>query len=483
VSAIPYGIGTVYAGDPEEYPNPNAEMAVAETSVARPDIETDTRAIAEAIYDGLAARAPGWVPHDTNLETWLIDEFSVIAATIRQEAVTVPEAIFQTYGEEVLGLPVRAPKPATGISTWTAIDGKGYAIPAGTQLSIRRTGDEYVVFEVLAAAAIPSGQLSAAGVQIRAVDEGALGNGLSGEAEVVDPLAWVDSIDIPQATAGGDDGQDLTAYLELLVQLMRVVALRPILPWDFAVLALRVPGVGRAVAMDGYLPTVDFGTADAAGAKAGLDSWLTTYAATPEFAEQAALIRSISASLDTAQAGTWGHQRDITLILTDPAGEPCTAETKQAVRASLEALREVNYIVHIVDPEYLPVDVTYAVTAYAEQDGPTVQQLCDQALALELSPANFRLGTTSPAITAGEVIPPPGAGTPGRQTLHLNDFIGLLDRQRGVDWVDLGAVTLNGVAGDVQLPTPLTLPRPGTITGTVAVQQHGGGIEFGKEAE
>jgi baseplate J-like protein len=430
VSAIPYGVGAAYAGDPEEYPNPNAEMTVEETSVARPNVETDTSVIAQAIFEGLAARAPGWVPHDSNLETWLIEEFATVSAQIRQEAVTVPEAIFQTYGEEVLGIPIRVPKPATGRATWTAVDAMGYAIPTGTQLSIRRTGDEWVVFEVTQASAIPSGQLAAADIPINASEAGAYANGLSGEAEVVDPLAWVDRIEIQEGTSGGDDGQDLQTYLELLVQLMRVVALRPILPWDFAILALRVPGVGRAVAMDGYEPS----------------------------------------------DGSWGHQRQISLVLTDAAGEPCTSEVKQTVADMLEALREVNFRVYTLDAAYLPVDVDYTVTAFAEQDAAIVQQACDQALALELSPATFRLGTTSPAITAGEVIPPPGAGTPGRQTLHLNDYIGLLDRQRGVDWVD--AVTLQGAAADVVMPSPITLPRPGAITGAVTVQAHGGGVDF-----
>jgi hypothetical protein len=115
---------------------------------------------------------------------------------------------------------------------------------------------------------------------------------------------------------------------------------------------------------------------------------------------------------------------------------------------------------------YFPVDVDYEVTAYAEQDPEIVRQLCDQALAAELAPANFRLGVTSPAIAAGEVIPPQDAGaTPGRQTLHLNDYIALLDRQRGVDWVD--SVTLNGVAGDVVMTGPTTLPEPGVMNGAV----------------
>ena len=110
-----------WAGDPEEYPNPNADLALQEVSPARPLVELDTVTIVQRIMNGLAARAPGWVASDANLEVWLIEEFSTVAAELRQEAVTVPEAIFQTYGEEVLGIPVAVPNPSQGVSTWTAV--------------------------------------------------------------------------------------------------------------------------------------------------------------------------------------------------------------------------------------------------------------------------------------------------------------------------------------------------------------------------
>ena len=80
--------------------------------MARPDVETDSRAIAERIFNRMVERFPGWIARDGNLETWLIEEFSAVTAEIRQEAITVPEAIYQTYGEEVLGIPAVAPAPA-----------------------------------------------------------------------------------------------------------------------------------------------------------------------------------------------------------------------------------------------------------------------------------------------------------------------------------------------------------------------------------
>ena len=412
------------------------------------------------------------MPHDTNLDVWLIDEFSARYRGNPPGGAQRSRGDLQTYGEEVLGIVARHPAPATGLSTWKAGDAKGYTIPAGTQFTLARTGDELVVFETLAAARIEPETVSVEGVPIVCQEDGTVGNDLFGPGELIDDQWQNMTVEVPFPTINGDEGQSLAEYLNELVMLMRVIALRPILPWDFAILALRVPGVGRAVAMDGYRPDVDFGAAPAAAALADLETWLSTYSAHPEFSEQLAMVRSVTATLDVQPGGgAWGHQREVTLIVTDPDGEPCSQEIKDTIKQTLESLREVNYLVNVIDAEYETIDVEFAVTAYAEQNPDVVLELCNQALALELDPSNFRLGTTSPAIAAGEVIPPPLPDvTPGRQTLHINDYIGLLDRQRGVDWVEPGGVTLNGVAADHVLPGPFHLPRPGVITGTVNVQ-------------
>ena len=144
--------------------------------------------------------------------------------------------------------------------------------------------------------------------QIRAVQTGEQGNRLSGEAELIDPLFWVESVQVPIETTNGVDGQTLEEYLESLISLMRIVALRPILPLDYAILALRVPGVARAVAMDGYDPGTE----------------------------------------------TWGHARMVTLILTNDEGLPVsTAHTDQrsddaraAARGELHRQRDRREVRH-----------------------------------------------------------------------------------------------------------------------------------------
>jgi hypothetical protein len=427
VSVTPFDPFDPTASDPGWDETPNEQLATEEVSPARANVESDARVIAERVYDRMAERFPGWVARDGDLTTWLIDEMSTIAAEVRGEALTVPEAIYQTYGEGVLGIPIGLPRPATGLSTWTAVDDLGYELPVGLQFTLARTGDDLVAFEVAETVAIVPGDTAIENVPIRALEEGQAGNGLTGQGDPVDPLRWVDRIQVDAPTGNGLDGQTLESYLTELISLMRVVALRPILPADFAVLALRVPGIARAVALDGYRPTDH----------------------------------------------TWGHARTVTLVVTDPDGEPPSNVTLQAVSDYLESLREVNWRVFCVPADYQAVDVGYEVTAFAQQDPAMVEQLCTQAVADALAPARFRLGTTSPAIEAGEVIPPPppyGEGGPSRQTLRVNDMVALLDRQRGVDFVVHDGVLLDGQHDDLQLDSPVTLPRPGQITGVVNTQ-------------
>jgi hypothetical protein len=164
--------------------------------------------------------------------------------------------------------------------------------------------------------------------------------------------------------------------------------------------------------------------------------------------------------------GSWYHQRQIAVVVTDPAGEIMPNPIKGDIRALLEGAREVNFLVPVIDAVYAPTDVDFEVTAYSGQNIDQVQAVCIDAITQLLSPAHYRLGTTSPGTAAGEVIPPPPTGgQPGRMTIRINEIIALLDRCRGVDWV--GPVTIDGAAADKVLVGPTTLPRAGAITGTV----------------
>jgi hypothetical protein len=409
-------------GEPPEVQNPNADLAAEESGYIAPDVETDQDAIAQEVYANLTARVPGWVAHDGNLDTWLVEAWSEVGAEIRSLAADVPASIFATYGTRVLGLPPGLAVGATGLASFTATDTAGYTLDTGATFGLSRSGNDVVAYQTLQEADIAPGDLTVDNVPFTAVEVGSDANGLSGQGQMLDPIGWVQTVTVTAPTSGGADAETPEDYVDRLSNLFPSVALRPILPMDFAVLALQLypNDVGRAVAMNLYDPV----------------------------------------------AGTWTNARTVTLMLTQADGTPCTPAVKSEVAATLESLREVNWVVHVIDPTYEAISVAFTVVAFAGQDATVVHDAAVVNLTQYLQPSNFRLGEMSPAIAGGEVIYPPTAGQPTRrQVVRLNEVIALLDRSLGVDYVQ--TVTINGAATDHQFTQPYSLPTPGTITGTV----------------
>src|SRR5207245_997256 len=155
----------------------------------------------------------------------------------------VPASIFGTYGQYVLGIPPEIAVGATGLATFTAVDAQGYTLDVGTTFGLARSGDDIAAFQTLQEATIPPGATTVSAVPFAAVVVGSDANGLFGTGEMIDPLGWVASVSVPTPTTGGADDELPQDYLDRLSNLLRMVALRPVLPQDFAILALQVAGV------------------------------------------------------------------------------------------------------------------------------------------------------------------------------------------------------------------------------------------------
>ena len=407
--------------NPPELADANAALAAAESGYIAPDVETDQTAIAQMVFEALMAKVPGWLAHDGNLDTWLVEAFSEAGAEVRSLAVDVPSSIFSVYGNRILNLPPRIAMSATGHATFVAVDDAGYTIDPGTTFALPRSGNDLVAFQTLQQAEIPLGVTTVTDVPFTAVETGFDGNGLSGEGQMLDALRWVSSVTVPVQTQDGQDAERPEDYIDRLANLFPAVALRPILPLDFAILTLNlIPGIGRAVAMNLYDPALD----------------------------------------------SWDNVRTVTVMVTKPDGTVCTDPQKQETEAMLEALREINWVCHVIDPAYEPVSVDFDVVAFVGQDDTGVYENCVADVTEYLQPYNYRLGEMSPAIAGGEVINPPVPGEmPRRQVIYLNELIALLDRCLGVDRVV--SVTINGMASDYTLTESYSLPTPGDITGVV----------------
>lgn len=378
-----------------------------------PPITTEPDDLAEEAFAYLEDAIPGWLPAPGNLDTWLVEANAQLAGELMDVASAVPTSIFRYYGETVLGLPPNEAQSATGITTWTANDAAGYTIEAGTLVGIAAAGDDLVPFEVQSQTIIPPGATQAVGVIVVAVDPGTDANGLTAAPEIIDPLDWVASIVLtgsPAATTGGVDEESDADYLDRLSELLTLLAPRPILPNDFAVMARTVAGVGRATAIDLYNPGPPVAT---------------------------------------------NVPRCVTVVVVGDDGNPVSATVKANVDALLQSEREVNFLVFVIDPTYTTIDVAFTFTVYPGYTPATVEAAAEAAVTDYLSPENFGR-------------PPygddPGAWIADTKVRYL-EVAEVINRVEGVWYV--ATLTVNGGTVDVALVGPGPLPRPGTVDGTV----------------
>ncbi len=379
-------------------------------------IEIEPIDVADEAFAYLEDKVPGWLPSPGNLEAWLVEALSLSASELRELTGLVPDEIFAYFGESLLGLPRYAAVSATGTTTWTAVDTAGYTVIAGTLIGVSPPADPDVyAFEVVDDFTIAAGTTSAAAITVRALEPGAQASGITGTVQMLDPLDFISTVTLNVPTSGGTDAETMADYLDRLSTLLTLLAPRPILPQDFAILAQQsFPQVGRATAIDMY-------------------------------------------NADTATSNV---ERCVTVVVTDENGEVLSSTDKADIDAFLEARREVNFLVFVADPTYSTIDVTFACTVFPGFIAADVQAQVIANLTGWLSPANW-----------GK----PPFGDPGTQgwinetVVRYLEVIEQVQRTDGVNYVT--SLTLRKAGGtmgtaDVPLTGVAPLPRPGAITGS-----------------
>jgi len=359
---------------------------------------------AEAMPDGWIApqAGPVWLGADANAE---------LAAEREAQAIEVARRIFQEFGSTVYGVNIGAERTATGTSTWTvsAVPLVGAVIPAGTPLArgeiLLETVSDVVVTE--------DGTIT--DVAVSAVNPGVYGDVVAGAVDVLASLGFIASavIDAP-GTTGGLDGEELDDYMNRL-RLHIAHAGRPVLPADHAAkLRDLFPLVHRVLALDLY----------------------------------------------DADTDTDGVEKHITLVPVDASGEPLPGPTLIEAAAQLDAEREVNFVVHVIEPTYTTINASATITVWPEWDPDTVSANASAAVESWLAPAAW-----------GQ---PPNGDSPlwHDEPIVLRDELSaVLNMVGGVRHVTLPKLAespSSPAASDVTLDGPAPLTRAGTITITVA---------------
>lgn len=372
---------------------------------------TDPRELADGAFDVMRARQPGWEPEPASIATWMIEAVAEgIAAPIADSANQVPDTIFHSWLEEILGLPPLTGTPAQLTTTWTFRDPAGYTVPAGTQISVNNPAGDPIMFQTVADIVCPAGQDTVAAT-IYAVEPGADANGIIpgvGDVQLAEQVTFVSMVAGEGITSGGSDPETEQEYVDRGARRLRTLGGGLVLPEDYATRALDTAGVARAMGINGLIPPA-----------------------------------------------STGQERAVAVVVHGPGGVPCSTAVKDAVAADLQARREVNFIVSVIDPTFTTIDVTATATANKGYATGEVQAAAVAALQEYLSPAVW-----------GSVFEGEAAGVWENQTkVRYFEIVHVLEGVIGVDHLD--ALQVNGGTTDITMTGHGPLPQPGSMTITI----------------
>lgn len=376
----------------------------------RPDIPEDPDEVIQRVLDGLAERLPGWEPVPGAVEVALAQEVGHEVAALGQLTRIGLEVAVAGFGETAFGFPAYL-GAAAEIDVDFTVTGVGSVVPAGlTVVGINDDGLEVafaVTDDIVATGPVVSTTLTA-------VDEGLAGNGVpAGPLTLITATTDVIDAAATAVSANGADPEELTDYLTRLVDYLGTLRPGGVTAADMAALARSVPGVHRALAADLY---------------------------------------------DPADPGT-PAERTVTVFPIGEDNAPVPPLVAAQVLATLEAAREVNFVVHVAEPTYTPVDIAYTAVAETGVDPALVEAAVNGAISDWLA----AFGSTDDDPQAWEPT----------TTVRLLELARVAGSATGVAY--LSALTIDGAAADLELagvaplPAPLDDPdAPSTITGTVA---------------
>lgn len=164
----------------------------------------------------------------------------------------------------------------------------------------------------------------------------------------------------------------------------------------------------------------------------------------------------------------FNNPRTVVLACIDEAGEALSIPGKADVSEYLENLREVNFVVNVIDPNYSSIDVTAQVKVTLDSDPLVVQTNVATALQDYLQPYNWG----KPAVGSDQPLDP--HIWINYTVLRKYEVSQVINAVTGVDYIMPGGLTMRITGGtmveaDIQLPGTIPLTRPGAITVTTVL--------------
>jgi hypothetical protein len=385
-------------------------------------IETDPEVIAQLGFDEMNSRIPGWDRIVGEIDTALIQANARIAAQVRASAGIVPVTVFR-YLASQFGLAPRAGAPWKIVANILYEDILNHTMPAGTLFAVDAGGGDLRTFALTYDVVESDGDGESTNVQLQSVDLAQDNSDvLAGMLfQAIDALPYFTGGTVTVDAFGGQQSETDDEYFQRLIRRFALNTAAPILPQDFANLALDIAPIGsRAIAVDGY----------------------------------------------DAVALTSNNPRTVTVLCVDSGGNMLSPTMKADILAYIGSKRELNWNIYVADPVLFTISAKFdgkAIPGYAPAD---VLAAGLQTLRDYLHPKTW--GT--PAITTFGNL----TMLEGWDKVRLGELYEVLNNVDGMAYLN----SVNLVAGasapvaqvaDVSLSGgPVVLATFGSITGVMA---------------
>jgi Baseplate J-like protein len=220
-----------------------------------PPVESSPVAIKARFNQSMEADIEGWEPDPAELDDKIASAFSQIIAQLEEANSDAATSIFRWFGANIVGIQPDEAKPAKGLTTWTAVDNKGYTFPSGSAVIFVDGSGKRQIFETTSEVVIAKETTSVTGVAVVAQIPGAEGNGVTGTAsEFITPFDSLTTVTLQEATSEGVEAESDAAYLTRLKEEFEELTPKAITPEDFEKIALNSENIGRAVCFRGWNP-------------------------------------------------------------------------------------------------------------------------------------------------------------------------------------------------------------------------------------
>ncbi|WP_336251012.1 baseplate J/gp47 family protein [Stomatohabitans albus] len=263
-------------------------------------VEQDPAKIAAQLI-ATVSEATGTTLTEAHPVTVMLEAVAMAVADMNYRSSKRADSFFDEFGEDIVGLARKRDAFATLEITVTAVEPSNLsAIPIGTVFEANG-----VRFEL-----VEGGQTTGKWALVALVP-GLEANGLSPTKLVAVDKPWTITCTTPSPSEGGLLAEEPAVYRDRLADTLTRMVSTAVTPDDFARIALTVPGVAKAVALNRKKP-------------------------------------------DALSKNSLGH---ITVVLAGPDGRAVSEQVKAEVRTRVEAVRALSLVVHLTDPTVVNVQV------------------------------------------------------------------------------------------------------------------------------